>query len=958
MIPRLHRKTFLEQLPLIALLVITSVGLWGVYYLWAHPASQNTPVVVNGVSTPNPYFYATGELPDLDNCPAGPNARPCFDEFGIQISCYNPNQDDADFDRTGGICDASFDTPVPPPVCVDNDLDGYSADPDSAQRVSCTHPEQDCDDANPNRHPGALEPCGGSLDLNCDGVQPTACVVSCVDADSDGYSADPNAANRVSCTNQARDCNDGNLNVNPGKTEICSDLGNLDEDCSGFANCADFSCNSQLGPGGARCCWAGPTPGHLDTSQCVAANGEVCTTVPAGAACLITTETNCQDANDNDSDGPVDCADPDCAGQPGLGVTCCQGDLDCSGAGSYWYCDTTAHVCALSLYCGDGTVDRPNDAGINEQCEFDVAGITTLYGITTSDWGTVNYSAFQQSDGCVVCGSQSGGQACQTLNYRNCANLADAKPSLPPTKFAWVVNTYLSSGGSYVQSIAQIAALANVQKPGGGFYSIGDLANEYQVCKGSGVDPYYFNDYKTNGNCSGQIITSATNLAVNLEQNEVWVTYDYVAGYPTDFSGVALISDTLKKYCPTHSPLFFPYAVAVDQAGDAWVAGWNRANDWKVLRRYRRSTMASCAYQELKLTTDSASLMIMAGGKLNVAPNGDFWLLSNTSGSGIFRPYLLTYVPDLSAFAATAPSGALIPNVASLSLSSLQPHDILVETDSSVLVATNAQGLRKYRYNSGTKTVEADSGYNATTAAIKQDAVSFWPDPNNSGDLNTLWVADNDGANSTKLNGLNRLTGGLTFPIGLTYTSNTTDISAGSDGSVWSVNDGYGSFVRCSPPSGCDAAPYYTEHRHLAWNLVTGNDFLGLKRSITLGATVASALFYPAMDEGPLTAFDIPTGDPNAVWNHRWGKVMYTAGGSGSVQAYVCFSDNSSDTSDEGCPGGTGWVLAQDYNADFNNPLYRKKYLRLKVEKDLSATITDVKIGCTDVSGADVCSIP
>lgn len=58
-----------------------------------------------------------------------------------------------------------------PCTCVDNDGDGYGAPPVSP---ACSHPEADCDDSNPDVHPGAVEECGGTtcsdgLDNDCNG---------------------------------------------------------------------------------------------------------------------------------------------------------------------------------------------------------------------------------------------------------------------------------------------------------------------------------------------------------------------------------------------------------------------------------------------------------------------------------------------------------------------------------------------------------------------------------------------------------------------------------------------------------------------------------------------------------------------------------------------------------------------------------------------------------------------
>ena len=81
---------------------------------------------------------------------------------------------------------------------------------------------------------------GDCCDINdCSGGEScinNVCTEICIDNDGDGY-GDP--ASSV-CTHPQLDCDDGKSNVNPGKTEICSD--GLDNDCSnGDRNCQQCS---------------------------------------------------------------------------------------------------------------------------------------------------------------------------------------------------------------------------------------------------------------------------------------------------------------------------------------------------------------------------------------------------------------------------------------------------------------------------------------------------------------------------------------------------------------------------------------------------------------------------------------------------------------------------------------------------------------------------------------------
>jgi hypothetical protein len=110
--------------------------------------------------------------------------------------------------RGSGANDPKNDT-----TCVvDEDCDGYPAMPQG----------NDCDDHDPAVHPNALEPCGSTKDLNCDGVVNGGCVPC--DLDGDGFERnDPtNGCPDAKDKNPGKaDCNDYDASVFPGSTTQC-----------------------------------------------------------------------------------------------------------------------------------------------------------------------------------------------------------------------------------------------------------------------------------------------------------------------------------------------------------------------------------------------------------------------------------------------------------------------------------------------------------------------------------------------------------------------------------------------------------------------------------------------------------------------------------------------------------------------------------------------------------------
>ncbi len=122
-----------------------------------------------------------------------------------------------ELDDTGTAADTADDA-----ACTDDDGDCY------------TPRDGDCDDGNPEVHPGATELCNGADD-NCDGaIDENAGGTYYTDADGDGYGDLTSTLHSCDAPEGAvdngADCADDDPDRHPGADEVRNDL---DDDCDG-----------------------------------------------------------------------------------------------------------------------------------------------------------------------------------------------------------------------------------------------------------------------------------------------------------------------------------------------------------------------------------------------------------------------------------------------------------------------------------------------------------------------------------------------------------------------------------------------------------------------------------------------------------------------------------------------------------------------------------------------------
>jgi hypothetical protein len=223
-----------------------------------------------------------------------------------------------------------------PGDCDDTNMSLSQADADGDGYSSCgadneaNTGDEDCDEADPARNPGAAEVCDG-LDNDCDGEQDEGSAAPGTwqaDADLDGY-GDPTSAT-VSCAVPpgyvalGGDCDDDNAAINPGATEICD---GADTDCDGDLALVEMDLDGD-----------GYSPCENDCDDSDAAQNLDDLDLDGSSTC----QGDCDDSDatlsgiDGDADGystcTGDCDDSDPTRSPGTLELCDGLDNNCDGA--------------------------------------------------------------------------------------------------------------------------------------------------------------------------------------------------------------------------------------------------------------------------------------------------------------------------------------------------------------------------------------------------------------------------------------------------------------------------------------------------------------------------------------------------------------------------------------------------------------------------------------------------
>ena len=141
----------------------------------------------------------------------------------------HPGADEVSGNQRDDDCDGWIDEEHSP---LSSDLDGDGYCPSN---IACGDGSEtgDCDDTDPQVHPGSEEIPYDGVDQDCDGLDPT-------DLDGDGYDAEDVGG---------ADCDDLDANVHPGRVDLED---GIDQDCDGDTDEDAYLANPEL-EGGCRC---------------------------------------------------------------------------------------------------------------------------------------------------------------------------------------------------------------------------------------------------------------------------------------------------------------------------------------------------------------------------------------------------------------------------------------------------------------------------------------------------------------------------------------------------------------------------------------------------------------------------------------------------------------------------------------------------------------------------------
>ncbi len=151
-------------------------------------------------------------------------------------------------------CDGVVDDSAVDAVTWYEDTDGDTYGDTGSPSVACTDPGAtwvstggDCDETSASVHPGATEACN-SVDDNCNGTVDEGVGASTWYTDADGDGHGDATTSTTACTapsgstSSGDDCDDTNVGVYPGATEVCGD--GVVNDCSGTEAAALATCDT------------------------------------------------------------------------------------------------------------------------------------------------------------------------------------------------------------------------------------------------------------------------------------------------------------------------------------------------------------------------------------------------------------------------------------------------------------------------------------------------------------------------------------------------------------------------------------------------------------------------------------------------------------------------------------------------------------------------------------------